>query len=319
MLGGPLEAVDDKSKRRLDGVHPRVLRHVLLEDVVLNGTAELPGIDALLFRRRDVEAVEDYSRAVDRHRRGNLIQRNAVEKRLHVSEARDCDATLPYLSLGSGMIRVITHQRRKIESNGKTCLAVGEQEFVSVIRVARAAETGELAHRPQAAPITCGVNAARVWIHARHAERVRTCFCCVERRIDRLKFLFGIIEADIAELALFVFLAPLSDLLAQQTQFSALSFDGLDQLTLGGSSGAGTLKFGHVSSSPRTSSPLWRNSWSAMPKGVAIPSSTDGSCCSSQLMVPVSFHRRPRTFCSTTSMTRSRILSRLRARRVPLS
>ena len=41
VLGAPLEAVDDQSQRRLDREAPGVLRHVLLQDVVLNRAAQL--------------------------------------------------------------------------------------------------------------------------------------------------------------------------------------------------------------------------------------------------------------------------------------
>src|SRR6202035_5493225 len=99
VLRRPLETVDDESERWLDGIDPRVLRHVLLKDVVLDSAAKLLRIDALLCRGGDVEAVENHGGAVDRHRRRDLVQRYAVEERLHVGEARDCNAALANLSL----------------------------------------------------------------------------------------------------------------------------------------------------------------------------------------------------------------------------
>src|SRR6266566_4497412 len=103
------------SERGLDGINPRMLRHVLLQDVVLNGPAQLRRIDTLLLRRRDVEAIENYRGPVDGHRRRDPVQRYAVEQCLHVGEAGDRDAAFAYFSLGPGMIGVVTHQRREIE------------------------------------------------------------------------------------------------------------------------------------------------------------------------------------------------------------
>jgi len=60
----PLEHVDDDLERGLDGIHPRVLGHVLLENVVLHRPAELRDRDALLFGRGDVEANRMAGRAL---------------------------------------------------------------------------------------------------------------------------------------------------------------------------------------------------------------------------------------------------------------
>ena len=94
-----------------------MLRHVLLEDVVLNRAAQLPRIDTLLLRRGDVEAIENHGRSVDGHRRRDLIERNTVEEHLHVGQARDCYAALADFAFRPRMIRVVTHERRKIEGH----------------------------------------------------------------------------------------------------------------------------------------------------------------------------------------------------------
>src|SRR5947207_11356925 len=103
------------------------------------------------------------------------------------------------------------------------------------------------------------MNATRVRIDSRHTESFCAHLGGVERRIDRLDFFLGIVEADVAQLALLVFLSPLRDFFAQQAQFRALLFDGLYELAVGASLGSGAFEFRHSSSSPRTSSPLCRN------------------------------------------------------------
>ena len=171
MHGAPLETVDDESQRRLDRIDPRVLGHVLLQDVVLDRSLKLRCIDALLLRRRDVETVEDDRGAVDRHRRRDLVERNSLEQRLHVGEARDRDAAFPDLAFGARMIGVVAHERREVERHRESRLPVLEQELVARVRVVRAPESGELAHRPQTAAIARGVNPARI----RKCARAATC------------------------------------------------------------------------------------------------------------------------------------------------
>src|SRR5688572_3871443 len=173
VLGGPCEAIDDQPERRLDREAPGMLRHVLLEDVVLNRPPECSRIHALLLGRGNVEAVQNHGRPVDRHRGGDLVERNAVEQQLHVSQAGDRYATLPYLSLGSRVVRVIAHERREIEGDRKSRLPVREEKLVTLVRVACASEAGELTHRPQLAAIPGGMNSPCVGIDAGRAEIYR--------------------------------------------------------------------------------------------------------------------------------------------------
>src|SRR5450759_841555 len=216
------------------------------------------------------------------------------------------------------MIGVVTHQGREIERHGKAGLPLREQELVPLVRIARTPEAGELPHRPQSAAIAGGVNASRVRVETGHSQRLGARLSRVKRRVDRLDFLLRVGERDVAKLSLLVFLPPLGDFLAEQAQLGALFLDRRDQLVVGRAFGAGALEFRHLSSSPRTSSPLCRNSSSATANGGPRPSSTEGICSSSRLIVAVSFHRRTRIFCSTISITRSRNLSRLRALSFPL-
>ena len=62
---------------------------VLLQNVVLDRPSEHAHVDALLFGGGDVEAVEDDRRPVDRHRDGDLIERDPLEETLHVGERGD--------------------------------------------------------------------------------------------------------------------------------------------------------------------------------------------------------------------------------------
>ncbi len=133
------------------GIDPGVLRHVLLEDVVLDRPLEPVDRHALLLRRRDVEAEQHRGGAVDGHGGGDLVERDPVEQGLHVGEAGDGHAALPHLALGAGMVGVVAHQGREVEGDGEAGLAALQQELVALVGVLRGPEPGELPHGPEPA------------------------------------------------------------------------------------------------------------------------------------------------------------------------
>src|SRR2546421_33778 len=108
-----------------------------------------------------VKPEENCRRPIDGHRGGDLVERNPVEQRFHVSQGRDRDATLADLSFGARMIGVVAHQGREIECDGETGLTMLEQKFVTAVGVRGAAESGELPHRPEPAAVHRGMNPAR--------------------------------------------------------------------------------------------------------------------------------------------------------------
>src|SRR6185312_15172668 len=64
VLRAPLEAIDDQTQRGLDRETPRVLRHVLFQNVILNRAAQLVARYALLLRRGNVERPQNDRGAV---------------------------------------------------------------------------------------------------------------------------------------------------------------------------------------------------------------------------------------------------------------
>src|SRR5215472_2861515 len=60
------------------------------------------------------------------------------------------------------MVRVVTHKRREIESRREAGLAVRQQVTEALVGVLGGAETGKLAHRPQATTMHGSVDTAGV-------------------------------------------------------------------------------------------------------------------------------------------------------------
>src|SRR2546425_542923 len=65
-----------------------------------------------------------------------------------------------YLALGTRVVGVVAHERRKVERHREARLAVVEQELVALVRVFGRAEARELPHRPQPAAVHRGMNPA---------------------------------------------------------------------------------------------------------------------------------------------------------------
>ena len=72
----------------------RAARQVLLDDVVLGRAGEQLRVDAALAGQRDVQRQQPHGRAVDRHRRVHLLDRDAVEQHVQVVERVDRHADL---------------------------------------------------------------------------------------------------------------------------------------------------------------------------------------------------------------------------------
>ena len=81
---------------------PLFLCDVLFQNVVLDGAAELRKGVPRLRATGEVHGEEYGRRPIDRHRGCDLIQRNAVEKPLHVGQRRNRDAATTHFAQGRG-------------------------------------------------------------------------------------------------------------------------------------------------------------------------------------------------------------------------
>ena len=71
--------------------------------------AQLIETDALLFRGGDIHGPDRRGGRVDRHAGGNLVERDAVEKELHVFKRRDGDPANTEFPFGFGLVGVVAH------------------------------------------------------------------------------------------------------------------------------------------------------------------------------------------------------------------
>src|SRR4029453_6223466 len=129
-------------------------RAVLLEDVVLDGAAQLVALDALTLGDELVQQEEQGGRRVDVHRRRNLAQRDSVEKELHVRDRVDRDAGPPHLPYGTLVVRVVAELRREVERHREPGLASLEQVAEARVRLLGRGEARVPANRRRSAAVT---------------------------------------------------------------------------------------------------------------------------------------------------------------------
>ncbi len=124
----------------------------------------------LLLGHDQVLREDDRRRRVDGHRRGHAAEVDAVEQGAHVLDGVDGDAAAADLAERLRRVAVMAHQRGHVEGHREAGLAVVEEEAIALVGVRGAAEAGELAHRPELAPVHRLVDAARVRVLAGDTE-----------------------------------------------------------------------------------------------------------------------------------------------------
>src|SRR6266540_1303976 len=160
LRGTELERVDDEPHRGLGREDPLLLRLVLLQDVVLDRAAERGPRRTAFLGHREVHRPDHARRRIDRHRRAHVGDVNPVEQDLHVLEGRDRHAARPELAFRLRVVRVVPVQRGHVERDAQARLAVRDEVLEPRVRVLGAPVAGEHPHRPEAASIHRGVDAA---------------------------------------------------------------------------------------------------------------------------------------------------------------
>ena len=164
------EDVGDDPERRARRIDVGAARDVFLEDVVLDRPRQPRQAHTLPPRDRDVQRQQDDRSRVDRHRRRDAIERNAVEQRRHVVDRVDRDADPPHFALRERVVRVVAHLGRQIEGDAQAVDALGEQIPIAGVGFGGGAEPGVLAHGPQPAAIHGRLDATGVRKFTRKAE-----------------------------------------------------------------------------------------------------------------------------------------------------
>ena len=169
-LRAETEDVRDQPHAGRGRIDPRPAGDVLLENVVLDGAAELLEGHALLLAHGDVEAEEDGSGAVDGHGGGDAVEGNLLEQRAHVVDRVDGDADLADLAHGHGVVGVVADLGGEVEGDGEAGLALVKEVTVALVRFFGGAEAGVLAHGPETPAVHRGLDAAGEGVLAGEAE-----------------------------------------------------------------------------------------------------------------------------------------------------
>ena len=149
-----------------------VADHELFQNVVLNGSAQVLGGDALLFGGHDIERHDRQNRAVHGHRDGHLPQRDLVEEDLHVFDRIDGHAGLADIARDALVVRIVAAMRRQVEGHRETLLARREIAAIEGVGLFGGGEAGVLADGPRLHGIHRGVGPAQKWRHARGIVQV---------------------------------------------------------------------------------------------------------------------------------------------------
>ena len=83
--------------RRIDVGSPR---GIFFQDIVLYGPLKNFTFDPLFFRHREIHGQENGRCGIDRHRSGDLIQRDALKKNLHILQGINRHPDLSHFAIG---------------------------------------------------------------------------------------------------------------------------------------------------------------------------------------------------------------------------
>jgi hypothetical protein len=144
-------------RRRVD---VGVADHELLEDVVLDGAAQLVLRHALLFGRHHVAGQHGQHGAVHGHAHADLVQRDAVEEDLHVLHAVDGHAGLAHVAGHTRVVAVVAAVGGQVEGHAHALAAGGQGLAVEGVAVFGGGEARVLADGPWPHRVHGGLRAA---------------------------------------------------------------------------------------------------------------------------------------------------------------
>ena len=180
------DGVRNQPHARGRGVNVSPPGDVFLQNIVLHRPPERIEGNSPLLRRCQIKTKQYRRGSVYRHRGGNPIEGQSFQEHLHVLERADGNANFAHFAKGEGMIGVKAYLRGQVERHREALLAMLEQVMKTLVRFAGGAESGVLAHRPDAPPVHIGVDPPGEgklgWSAPGIGARVlRTISCAMER------------------------------------------------------------------------------------------------------------------------------------------
>ena len=173
-LGGCVRHdVRDHPHRGLGRVDVGVADHELLEDVVLDGAAELSLRDPLFLRGHHIAGQHRQHGAVHGHADRYLVERDAVEQDLHVLDRVDSDSGFADIADHPGVVAVVAPMRRQVEGHAHALAAGGQGLAVEGVAFLGGGEPGVLADGPRTHRVHGGLRAAHEGRKARQGVGVR--------------------------------------------------------------------------------------------------------------------------------------------------
>ncbi len=172
---GEREDVGDDLHRRRGRVDVGVADHELLQNVILNRSGELLGLDALLLGRDDVERQDGQHRAVHGHGHRHLVERDAIEQLTHVEDRVDGHTGHADVAGHAWVVGVVAAVGREVECDREALLAGREVATVEGVGFLSRREARVLTDRPGLVDVHRGVGAAKERRDARSGlEEVET-------------------------------------------------------------------------------------------------------------------------------------------------
>ena len=165
-----LENVGDKTHGGLRREDVGAACRILFQDVILNGSVQFVGADALFLSNGNVHGQQNRCRRIDRHRSGDFAEIDLVEQDFHVGQGVDRYANLADFTLCFGVVGVKADLGRQVECAGESRSARLEQIAISLVGLFGSREAGIHTHGPETATVHGGLHATGKRILARHAE-----------------------------------------------------------------------------------------------------------------------------------------------------
>ena len=147
---------------RLRRVDVGIAHHKFLQNVVLNGAAELFGTDALFHGRHNVESHHRKHRPVHGHADRHTVERDAVEQDFHVFHRVDGHTGFAHIAFDARVVGVVAAMGGQVKGHRQPFLTRGQVFAIEGIAFFGGGKARILPDGPRAAHIHGGVGPAQI-------------------------------------------------------------------------------------------------------------------------------------------------------------